>query len=76
MNKTLGEKVKFYREAKGWTQAELAEAIGRDQSYVSKLEKGQTQSSIPTLRKIAAALGCPVAALLDDEKPQGTGTEG
>ena len=41
----LGEKLKSLRKEKDWTQPQLAEAIGIEQSYLSKLENGK---SIPS----------------------------
>jgi len=39
------------------TQAELAERIGADKSYISRIEKGITVPSVATFYRIASALG-------------------
>jgi DNA-binding XRE family transcriptional regulator len=39
------------------TQAELAQRIGTDKSYISRIEKGVTVPSVATFYRIAAALG-------------------
>jgi DNA-binding XRE family transcriptional regulator len=39
------------------TQAELANRIGADKSYISRIEKGITVPSVATFYRIAAALG-------------------
>jgi DNA-binding XRE family transcriptional regulator len=39
------------------TQAELAERIGADKSYISRIEKGITIPSAATFYRIVAALG-------------------
>lgn len=44
------------RKKKGWTQAQLAEAIGADQGQVSRWEKGTVKPSAEYLDKIKAAL--------------------
>jgi DNA-binding XRE family transcriptional regulator len=44
------------KEAK-LTQAELAERIGTDKSYISRIEKGITIPSVATFYRIVAALG-------------------
>lgn len=42
------------------TQAELAERIGADKSYISRIERGLIVPSVATLYKIAAAMGLSV----------------
>ena len=39
------------------TQQELAERIGADKSYISRVERGLTVPSVATLYRIAAAMG-------------------
>ena len=39
------------------TQAELAQRIGADKSYISRIEKGITVPSVATFYRIASALG-------------------
>ncbi len=53
----LGLKVKEFRKQRKLTQEKLAEIIGVDNGYISKLEVGQNFPSISTLEKIAEALG-------------------
>ena len=45
------------RAKKGYTQKQLSEATGIDQSDISKIERGVANPSISTLNKIAMALG-------------------
>lgn len=42
------------------TQAELAERIGADKSYISRIEKGLTVPSVATFYRIINALGLSV----------------
>lgn len=53
----LGLKVKEFRKQRKITQEKLAEIIGVDNGYISKLEVGQNFPSISTLERIAEALG-------------------
>ena len=39
----LAQLVRTRREARGWTQEELAEKIGRDQNFISSIEIGRTR---------------------------------
>lgn len=48
------------RKNAGLTQAELAERIGADKGYISRLERGLTVPTVSTLYKIAAAMGLTV----------------
>lgn len=43
------------------TQAELAECIGADKSYISRIEKGITIPSVSTFFRIVNAMGLRVA---------------
>jgi len=45
-----------HRLKKGWSQTELAEAIGSRQPVISRLERGEGNPSLQTLQKIATAL--------------------
>jgi ribosome-binding protein aMBF1 (putative translation factor) len=45
-----------YRLKKGWSQTELAEAIGSRQPVISRLERGESNPSLQTLQKVATAL--------------------
>jgi len=60
------------RERKGLTQLALAHKIGYrgDQAgaYICRLEAGQQEARLRTLRKIAEALGVKVGALLEKKK--------
>jgi transcriptional regulator with XRE-family HTH domain len=64
---SIGLNIKQRREAKRWTQTELAEKSGIvTQAMISRIEKGEDNAKIDTLRGIAAALGCSVVDLLTE----------
>ncbi len=44
------------RVKRGWSQTELAEAIGSKQPVISRLERGDSNPSLQTLSRIAKAL--------------------
>lgn len=52
----LGASVRGLREAKGWTQKQLAVAAGMTQPAVARFEAGGTVPTIPILERLAAAL--------------------
>ncbi len=62
--KTIGEAARAAREAKGWSQADAAEAVGISLEFYGRIERGGTLPATPTLRSIAAALGASADALL------------
>ena len=57
MNNRIGESIRKARKEKGWTQAQLADAIGVKRSVVSKYENGLIEPSISKLSEIDSALG-------------------
>ena len=53
------------RLKKGWTQAELARRVGMRQPNIARLEGGNyDRVSLPTLKKIARALGAKIQVRL------------
>lgn len=64
-NLTLGEKIRRYREARGWNQKELADNAGVSAATVSKAERGEYTPSPDKLRKIADALGIKLEELIN-----------
>jgi transcriptional regulator with XRE-family HTH domain len=64
----IGAIVKQRREACGWTQTQLAERTGVvTQALVSRIEGGEDNVTIDTLRGLARAFGCAVVDLLPEE---------
>ena len=60
-------KIREIRLSKGISQADLAARCNLSRSYLSMIESGQKHPNAVRLRKIAAELGVPAAALLADE---------
>jgi transcriptional regulator with XRE-family HTH domain len=61
----LAERIKTLREARGWTQEQLAERAAMQRSYLADLELGRRNPSVRTLVKVANAFGIAVAELLE-----------
>lgn len=55
--------VRAWREHRGMTQDALAAAAGVSKPFISQIEGGKREGSVGTLKKLAAALGVPLAAL-------------
>jgi transcriptional regulator with XRE-family HTH domain len=61
----IGEKIKAYREKKGWSQYKLAKEANVQPSTISQIESGARQKpSIDVLQKVAEALSLTVSQLL------------
>lgn len=41
---TMGDRIRRLREAKGWTQRELADRVGVTEAAVSQWERGETKN--------------------------------
>ena len=67
---SLGARIKGLRAERGLQQRQLAEKAGMTPSMVSQIEAGRLTPSLPTLGKLAAALGVPIASLFEPT-PQG-----
>jgi transcriptional regulator with XRE-family HTH domain len=64
---SVGSRIKRYREEKGMSATELADAAGISKSYLSELESKAGSEKVPTGEKlydIAAALGVTMSDLL------------
>src|SRR5215218_9057472 len=68
----FGEQVRALRVGRQLTAAALAEQCGVSRSLVSQIETGRISPSLDVVRRLAAALGVPIAALfgpLDGHSP-------
>jgi transcriptional regulator with XRE-family HTH domain len=52
----FGSNVRKLREARDWTQEQLAEKADLDQTYISGIERGERNLTILSVAKLAAAL--------------------
>ena len=53
----IGEKIRNLRQQIGLTQADLAQKLGVSQQIVSRIETGQDNMALLTLKKVAQGLG-------------------
>jgi transcriptional regulator with XRE-family HTH domain len=60
---TNGAAIRAIREPTGLKQFELADLAGISKSHLCKIEQGTEQGSPAAVRKIADALGVPLAAI-------------
>lgn len=57
-------RIKSLRNKRGWSQGQLAEAVGSDQATVARLERGDRKLTLPWIEKFAVALNCRPQDLL------------
>jgi transcriptional regulator with XRE-family HTH domain len=61
----VGANVKAAREAKGWSQEELAHQAEMHRTYISGIERGVRNPTITVLERVGKALGIRPGRLLD-----------
>ena len=73
----FGEQVRALRVARRLTAAALAQQCGVSRSLVSQIETGRISPSLDVVRRLAAALAVPIAALFGppDGTPEGATPE-
>jgi len=66
--KTIGEKIKASRKAKGLSQEKLGELTGLSTNYIGQIERGQRQVAIDTLAQITEVLETDLGTIFEDFK--------
>ena len=64
-HQVIGETVETMRIEKGWTQEELAKAVGSSQSAIHRIEKGGQNISLEMIKKLSEALGNQILSIND-----------
>lgn len=60
----VGRNMKRLRDARGWSQEELADQAGIHRTYVSGVERGVRNPTVTVLEKLAVALGATLPDLV------------
>ena len=64
LNET-GRLIRKHRNAKGWSQEELADRAGMHRTFISSIERGVRNPTVTSLHRVASAMGLTVSELLD-----------
>lgn len=64
--RTIGDRVRQLRAARGLTQAGLAELCGLQRAFVGSVERGERNLALISLRRFATALRVTPAELLTE----------
>lgn len=62
----IGERLRFYRQAKGKTQAVVAGLAGITEDYLSQIERGLKTPTLPLIHRFSKILGVRVSELLGE----------
>ena len=65
MDSSMGERIRQLRTEKGLSQAELAQVVHVDSSYIGLLETGRRKPSDAIVKRLAQALGTTPTALYE-----------
>lgn len=64
----IGTRIRLYRNAKNWTQAQLAEQVQSTASYIGQIERGEINIRFETLEKISTALEINLSSLFERDE--------
>lgn len=67
MNNNVGIKIKMLREQAGLRQNQVAAYLNVDQSYLSKIEKGERVITVDLLERLSELYGCDLAIFENDD---------
>ena len=65
----IGARVKALRERAGATQVEIGDALGVDQTAISKIEAGTRSLTARELVLVSSYFGVPASSLVSAEEP-------
>jgi transcriptional regulator with XRE-family HTH domain len=68
LQKLIGQRVRDYRNAKGYSIEELAHIADMNAVHLASLERGEKNITLSTLEKVSKALGVPLADVFSIEK--------
>lgn len=67
--KLFGKRVRELRLSKNLTQADLADEIGVSDTFIAKIERGESPPSLKTMESLAKALEVQITQLFAFDKP-------
>ncbi|MFN3583738.1 helix-turn-helix domain-containing protein [Phenylobacterium sp.] len=67
----LAERIRLEREARGWSQGELAQRSDVSKAMISKIERGEASPTAALLAKLSGAFELTLAALLTRAEGEG-----
>ncbi len=68
-SKQVGNRIRQFREARGLTQAGLADLMGKSVVTISNFERGKVATSLYTLEQLARHLSVSIKDFFEDAPP-------
>ena len=75
IGKIIGERIRQLRNRLGWSQEELAHRANINRTYIGELERGEKNTTISSLSKVASALEITLEELFRYVQPSTEGKE-
>jgi putative transcriptional regulator len=69
MQRMIANRVKELRAARGWTQEELARAVGVSRQSINSIERDRYVPSLELALTFAQVFGCPIDEIFRLEVP-------
>jgi len=63
----FAENLRKLRQAKGWSQEQLAERADLHRTYIGSVERGERNITIDNMERLAAALDAKIQDLLEGD---------
>lgn len=63
--KSVGQRIRNYRNQLGLSQEKLAELSGCHPTYIGQIERGEKNATLESIEKIASALNIPLSKLFE-----------
>lgn len=64
LQRTVGQNLRSYREARGLSQEAFAEVVGVHRTYMGGLERGERNITLKSLERLAGAIAVDPVSLL------------
>lgn len=63
--KSVGQRIRNYRNQLGLSQEKLAELSGCHPTYIGQVERGEKNATLESIEKISSALNVPLSKLFE-----------
>lgn len=63
--KSVGQRIRNYRNQLGLSQEKLAELSGCHPTYIGQIERGEKNATLESIEKISSALNVPLSKLFE-----------
>lgn len=63
IEKLFGAAIRRLRDARGWSQGELADRMNAKRTFIGTVERGETSITIRNMERFAKGLRIPISAI-------------